>query len=765
MVKKVIAICQSGGNFETGKDDSMSYIGGEAYAIDLDEQSQLSHFKQELAEMFQYSVDGMLVKYFLPGNRKTLITISRDKDLQRMVNFYEDSGQVEVFILTEEGAARDALNMPVISSSRTTAEAMTLSHAPSDIAEADDTTDIEMDTSNQSTPSAVVSGTTDENCRNTVMQWENIITGVDQRFSNFTEFREALHKYSIAHGFTYKFKKNDSQRVAVICKAEGCPWRIWASMVSGTQLFCIKKMNSTHTCGGAAVKARHRVARDWVGNIIKEKLKFSPNYKTRDIVSDIKREYGIELNYSQAYRAKGLAREKLHGSYREAYSQLPLFCEKIMETNPGSVATFTTKEDSSFHRLFVSFYASISGFQQGCRPLLFLDSTPLNSKYKGMLLSATAADGDDGIFPVAFAVVDEETDDNWHWFLSHLKDVTSTSQRITFIADFQKGLRESLREIFNGGCYHGYCLGYLAEKLNKDLKDPFSYEARRLMVQDLFAAATAPKLDAFERCTESMKAISPEAYNWVIRSEPEHWANAFFGGARYGHVSSDFGRPFYSWVSDAKELPITQMVDALRGKMMELFYKRRVDSSQWGTKLTLSMEEKLKNEIFKAQSIQVSQLHDSTFEVRSESVDIVDIEHWDCSCRSWQITGLPCCHAAAVIELLDRSPYDYCSRYFTAESYRATYSESINPVPNVEGPVMSEPTQTNFTITPPPTKSPSPKVGTGRKRDGTFDIIRRTLQCSKCKGLGHNKRACSKVSEDGEESSGPLPLTDVTEES
>lgn len=112
--KKVIAICQSGGDFEMGKDDSMSYIGGEAYAIDLDEQSQLSQFKQELAEMFQYNVDSMLVKYFLPGNRKTLITISREKDLQRMVNFYEDSGQVEVFILSKGGAARDVVNTPVI---------------------------------------------------------------------------------------------------------------------------------------------------------------------------------------------------------------------------------------------------------------------------------------------------------------------------------------------------------------------------------------------------------------------------------------------------------------------------------------------------------------------------------------------------------------------------------------------------------------------------------------------------------------------------
>ena len=84
-----------------------------------------------------------------------------------------------------------------------------------------------------------------------------------------------------------------------------------------------------------------------------------------------------------------------------------------MELNPGSFATFTTKDDSSFHHLFVSFHASLHGFQQGCQPLLFLDSIALKSKYQGTLLAANACDGDDDIFPVAFAMVDPETDDNW----------------------------------------------------------------------------------------------------------------------------------------------------------------------------------------------------------------------------------------------------------------------------------------------------------------------------------------------------------------
>lgn len=595
-----------------------------------------------------------------------------------------------------------------------------------------------MDIINETPLRCIPASDDDDRHQKAAQQWENTITGVDQRFNSFSEFREALHKFSIAHGFAYRYKKNDSHRVTVKCKSQGCPWRIYASRLSTTQLICIKKMHTEHTCEGAAVKAGYRATRGWVGSIIKEKLKVAPNYKPKDIADDIRREYGIQLNYSQAWRAKEIAREQLQGSYKEAYSQLPYFCDKIKETNPGSFATFATKEDSSFHRLFISFHASISGFQQGCRPLLFLDSYPLNSKYQGVLLAATAADGDDGVFPVAFAIVDVDTDDNWHWFLLELKAALSTSQKITFVADFQKGLKESLHQIFDG--YHSYCLRYVAEKLNRDLKGRFSHEARRFMINDFYAAAYAPRLEAFERCTENIKGISPDAFKWVIENDPKHWANAFFEGARYNHMSSNFGQSFYSWVSEAHDLPITQMVDVLRGKMMESIYAHRVESNQWNTRLTPSNEEKLQKETSMARSLQVLLSHGSTFEVRGEAVDIVDVDHWDCSCRGWQLTGLPCCHAIAVFECIGRSPYDYCSRYFTVENYRLTYSESIHPVPNVDRPMQTESDLVPLIVTPPPTKRPPgrPKM----KQIESVDTIKRQLQCSKCKGLGHNKKTC-----------------------
>ncbi|KAK4256526.1 hypothetical protein QN277_006237 [Acacia crassicarpa] len=740
--KKVIAICQSGGEFVTSTDGSLAYQGGEAYATDIDLQTKLTDLKSEVADMFG-KTDSMIIKYLLPSNKKTLITIAKDKDLQRMINYLGDAGTVDLFIIYEEAAAQNTSIVPRSRSSKKTvpeASAGPLVDVPVDTVHP--VTRLDVSVAARKRVPYVLTGTDDEKLRKAAQQWENTITGINQRFRSLSEFREALHKYSIAHGFAYKCKKNDAHRVTVKCKSEGCPWKIYVSRLATTQLICIKKMIPEHTCEGAArIKAGYRSTRGWVGNIIKEKLKVSPDYKPRDIADDIKREYGVELNYSQAWRAKEIAKELLKGSYKQSYTQLPSFCENIKETNPGSFATLTTKEDSSFHRLFVSFHASISGFQQGCRPLLFLASSFLNTKYQGELLTAMAADGDDRVFPVAFGVVDSENEENWHWFLQELKSAISNSQQITFVADFQNGLKQSLAEIFEN-CYHGYCLRHLAEKLNKDLKGQFSHEQRHLIINDFYAAAYATKPDTFARCIDNIKNMSFEAYNWVLQSEPKHWSNAFFGGARYNHLTSDFGQEFYSWVSETHDLPIIHMVDVLRCNMMETIYSRRVESNQWTTKLVPLKEEMLRKETSAAQSLQVLLSQSGTYEVCGESIEMVNVDAWECSCKGWQITGLPCCHAVAVLECIVRSPYDYCSRYFTVDSYRLTYVESIRPVSNDEVLFLGESAR-SVTVTPPSTKRPPgrPKL----KQVESEDAMKRPLQCSKCKEQGHNRKTCKSL--------------------
>lgn len=112
------------------------------------------------------------------------------------------------------------------------------------------------------------------------------------------------------------------------------------------------------------------------------------------------------------------------------------------------------------------------------------------------------------------------------------------------------------------------------------------------------------------------------------------------------------------------------------------------------------MKEKLEKESLKVRPLQVLISAGSRFEVRGDSIEVVDIDHCNCSCKNWQLTGLPCCHAIAVISCLGPDPYDYCARFFTTNRYRLTYSALVYPILNEDMPGQKDISQRGVTVTP-----------------------------------------------------------------
>ena len=59
--------------------------------------------------------------------------------------------------------------------------------------------------------------------------------------------------------------------------------------------------------------------------------------------------------------------------------------------------------------MHVRFNAQKVGFLGGCRPFIGLDGCHIKHRFGGQILSAIAKDANDNIFPVAMAVVEQET--------------------------------------------------------------------------------------------------------------------------------------------------------------------------------------------------------------------------------------------------------------------------------------------------------------------------------------------------------------------
>lgn len=877
----------------TKDDGSMSYSGGDAHALDITSETVIDDLKIKLAQMCNFEYNSLCLKYFLPGNKKTLITLANDKDLKRMKDFYENSITADIFVTGKEGfdskshpssdlnakrdgavkqaeavtataAARTAATTPtsskVASSSRKKTRAKipagsvkpskvtprsrskskssatskksrascSVSDDPVDVnfsptktdtdADADATANSPVTVDMSATPAdtvkkrrrtaswrlskngpsivpvtededeeseesqemtkftprkrdrharwldsitsclekqvdvesllngsdsdALIASSSNDSIRKLVASWKTGITGEGQDFKDVQEFRETLQKYAIAHRFGYRLKKNDANRVSGVCVAEGCAWRIHASWVPSDQVLRIKKMHETHTCAGESWKSAHP-AKSWLVNTIKDRLKDSPRYKPKEIAKGLLQDFGLQLNYSQVWRGIEDAREQLQGSYKEAYNQLSWYCESIEEANPGSLSTLLIGDENKFQRLFLSFHATIQGFKNGCRPLIFLDAVSLKSKYHEMLLTATAIDGNDGTFPVAFAIVDVENDDSWRWFLEQLKSAISTSQSITFISDKDKGLMNSVLEVFENS-YHGHSIYYLMDNFIRNLKGPFLGEGRASLPGNMLAAARAIRPEGFKMFTEQIRRVSSSAYDWIMENEPEYWANALFKGEMFSHITFDVAESYSKWAEEARELTIVQKVEVLRGRIMELINSRQTDSANWTTKLTPSKEEKVLEENIKARYLKVLFSSDTLFEVHDSLIYVVDLNKLECSCATWKATGLPCRHALAVFNCTGRNPYDYCSKYFTVDCYRTAYTESVNPVSAIINPGGREEAASDDDegqIRPPGNIRPPPPMKK-YKRNKTHDIIRRSVCCTKCKGVGHNKATC-----------------------
>ncbi|KAL9415409.1 hypothetical protein AB3S75_043657 [Citrus x aurantiifolia] len=564
---------------------------------------------------------------------------------------------------------------------------------------------------------------------------------VGQEFPDVKAFRNAIKEAAIAQHFELRIIKSDLIRYFAKCATEGCPWRIRAVKLPNAPTFTIRSLEGTHTCGKNAQIGHHQASVDWIVSFIEERLRDNINYKPKDILQDIHKHYGIIIPYKQAWRAKERGLAAIYGSSEEGYCLLPSYCEQIKRTNPGSIAeVFTTGADNRFQRLFVSFNASINGFLNGCLPIVSIGGIQLKSKYLGTLLSATSFDADGGLFPIAFGVIDVENDESWMWFLSEfhkaLEIHAESMPQLTFISDGQKGIVDAVRRKFPNSS-QAFCMRHLSESIGKEFKNS---RLAHLLWKVAFATTTM----AFKERMGEIEDVSSEAAKWIQQYPPSHWALVHFEGTQYGHLSSNI-EEFNRWILEARELPIIQVIEQIHCKLMAEFEARRLKSSSWFSVLAPSAEKRMIEAINHASMYQVLRSDEVEFEVLSaERSDIVNIGTHCCSCRDWQLYGIPCSHAVAALISCRKDVYAFAEKCFTVASYRQTYAEEMHPIPGrIEWRKTGEGIDDEIQVVRPP-KFRRPPGRPEKKRICLEDLNREkhTVHCSRCNQTGHYKTTC-----------------------
>ncbi|GJZ56584.1 mutator type transposase [Tanacetum coccineum] len=106
-----------------------------------------------------------------------------------------------------------------------------------------------------------------------------------------------------------------------------------------------------------------------------------------------------------------------------------------------------------------------------------------------------------------------------------------------------------------------------------------------------------------------------------------------------------------------------------------------------------------------------------------------------CSCKKWDLTGIPCKHAVACIWDMASNgqepgiPESWVSECYWLSTWQDMYRFKINPC---NGPNMWKKSPSPITLTPPNYHTPVGKLSRAGK----------SLTCNKCGQVGHNQRSC-----------------------
>ncbi|KAK9077857.1 hypothetical protein SSX86_006195 [Deinandra increscens subsp. villosa] len=574
---------------------------------------------------------------------------------------------------------------------------------------------------------------------------------VGTRFPTRDDFKHAVRMYAVANGRDLSVFISDKKRqgrVGVKC-VSGCPFRVYLSFAEKKSCFMVKSVKTEHTCQRNMTKNR-QLSSEFVANEFLPIFKTRPHWPAKEIQDAVKEKFKLFVGKWFAYRAKSIAQHKLHGSMKEHYSKLGSYLEILKHENPTSTFDLVTVPASYhgydsqvevFFRLFVCFDGVRKGFINGCRKLLCLDGCFLKTFLGGMLLAAIGRDSNDQMYPVAWAVVEGENNDSWGWFMNELYkclDVTEGGKGWTLISDQQKGLLNGVAQYW-GNAEHRNCARHIYANWHKkykgdDLKSVFWKAVRAYSEAD------------YKLAIEDMKKISTDAVTDFIKQNPKCFCRCYLvTDSKADVVVNNMAETFNGFIIQSRSKHIINMLEDIRVAIMTRLVNKEREMVNKDFIVCPRVQKKLDKEKAKAYKCNISPSTKVLFQVKELDEVCVDIEKKTCTCRKWNLTGIPCFHACAVYGFLQLPVEEYVDHYYSKEMYLKAYENYIPPLPSEKyWP------QVDLPLDPPPIKIGPGRPKKNRKKDPHEDpkkpgkLTRHgvKMSCSVCKSRTHNIRTC-----------------------
>ncbi|XP_057809025.1 uncharacterized protein LOC131023500 [Salvia miltiorrhiza] len=461
-----------------------------------------------------------------------------------------------------------------------------------------------------------------------------------------------------------------------------------------------------------------------------------------ELQADIIAKYEIEPSRGRLYRAKAEALELLRGTVTHHYASLRPYILELMRADPEGRFELLT-DGGVFKALYIGFSSLKKGFMEGCRWILGLDGCFLKTHLGGQLLSAIAKDGNDQMYPLAWAVVEVENEECWTWFLNILLQELGVvdGMGISFISDQQKGLINAVQNLASFA-EHRNCARHVYCNWKKEFKGP--------TLKNLFWKAARSTYQAqWEAALEEIKVENEAAYEDFNSRDYRRFCKVLLSTqVQNDMVDNNISETFNGFIVKARSKHIVNMLEDIRISLMERQVKKQQLAEKFDDRVCLAIKKKIEKLMVNARSCIAHPGLRGKFEVqRLEDKFVVDLGNRSCTCRSWNLTGIPCVHGIAAINYMKHDPLEYVHDCYTVEKYRKAYSYAMEPL---NGEKLWPKSTANAVLPPFVRIMPGrPKKKRRREHDEVdpkkASRLRKNgvrMTCQRCFQVGHNARGC-----------------------
>jgi hypothetical protein len=220
-------------------------------------------------------------------------------------------------------------------------------------------------------------------------------------------------------------------------------------------------------------------------------------------------------------------------------------------------------------------------------------------------------------------------------------------------------------------------------------------------------------------------------------------------------VTNNIAEAFNNWIHHDKSLPVIELMDRIRQRIMEKLYQRRILAMKLNSKVLPHIVKALnaKSRGLVGYSIHKGLGHiaeiSGVYRDLTPSRHTVNLEQRTCTCKRWELTGLPCNHAISLIcSYRGLELEDYVDNYYFVSKFKSAYEGWIEPIPDkTQWPQV----HLGFKLWPPVLKRAAGRPRKRRIKSVAEGGSRKRKRCKRCHQLGHMQKTCNETVYDSDD--------------